>query len=613
MTETARRLAAILAADIAGYSRLMGADEDGTLARLKAHRRELIDPKIAEHRGRIVKTTGDGALVEFASTVDAVRCALAIQQAMPARNQDLPTDERIEFRIGINVGDIMVDGDDLYGDGVNVAARLENIATPGGICVADVVHQQVNGRIEATFADLGEQQLKNIARPLRVYAIQLDAPSRRKPGPIVGEVATGSGMGPDFRRGGDKGERLEKAVLALPDKPSIAVLPFQNMSGDAEQDYFCDGMVEDIITALARFHELFVIARNSSFAYKGKAPDIRQVGRELGVRYVLEGSVRKAGNRVRITGQLIEAETGAHLWADKFDGAVAEVFDLQDQITASVAGTIGPTIRRAEIERARRKRPDNLDAYDLLLRAQPYLDANNPAQNELAMPLLEQALALDPHYALAHGHKAHGHEQRFMRGGFDPADREQGIYHARQALALGGDDAAALALGGFIVGMLENDFRAAISAFDQSIALNGNSALAYGRSACIRAFAGDFETAIEHAERSLRLSPYDQLRSEPLVGLTFAYWFTSRFAEAAASATQAIQANPAFPIPHALLIAAQAEMGQLAEARASAQRLLAIDPRSTASGFARQIVQASANAERGTALCGALLKAGLPE
>ena len=345
-----RRLAAILCADVVGYSRLMGADEEGTLAVLKSHRRELIDPLIDQHRGRIFKTTGDGMLIEFASVVDAVRCAVVVQQGMEDRNANLPDSERIRFRVGINLGDVMVDEGDMFGDGVNVAARIEALAAPGEICVSASVREQVGEKLPIRFADLGEHGVKNIARPVRVYRVEKGAE------PPIGPA-----------------DDTPKVPLPLPDKPSIAVLPFQNMSGDSEQEYFADGMVEDIITGLSRIKWLFVIARNSSFVYKGKAIDIRQVGRELGVRYVLEGGVRKAGNRLRITAQLIEAETGAHLWADKFDGALEDVFDLQDQITDRVVGIVEPSLQRSEIERSRQKHPDSLGAYDLYLRALPFM------------------------------------------------------------------------------------------------------------------------------------------------------------------------------------------------------------------------------------------------
>jgi TolB-like protein/class 3 adenylate cyclase len=311
MSQT-RRLAAILAADVAGYSRLMGADEEGTLERLQALRRELVDPKIAEHRGRIVKTTGDGLLVEFASVVDAVRCAVAVQQAMPERYTNVRADSRIELRIGINLGDVIVEGEDLYGDGVNIAARIEALADAGGVFVSNTVHDHVRDRLPCVFEDLGEQQVKNITRPVRVYRVR--DPGAKSPSAPV------------------------PSALPLPDKPSIAVMPFQNMSGDPEQEYFADGMVEEIITAFSRIRWLFVIARNSSFAYKGQAIDVKQVGRELGVRYVLEGSVRKAGQRVRITGQLVDAQTGTHLWADRFDGSLEDIFELQDKVASSVAG-----------------------------------------------------------------------------------------------------------------------------------------------------------------------------------------------------------------------------------------------------------------------------------
>src|ERR1700737_1192732 len=354
-----RRLAAIPAADVAGCSRLMGADEEGTLERLKTLRRELLDPKIAEHRGRIVKTTGDGMLVEFASVVDAVRCAVAVQQAMPERNTGVAAESRIELRIGINLGDVIVEGDDLYGDGVNIAARIEALADAGGVFVSNTVHDHVRDRLPFVFEDLGEQQVKNIARPVRVYRVRATPPPPppRAPG-APPPPPTGGGGRPLSRNAGEGAERQRREAgegsppMPLPDKPSIAVLPFQNMSGDPEQEYFVDGMVEEIITALSRIRWLFVIARNSSFTYKGQSLDVRQVGRELGVRYVLEGSVRRAGQRVRITAQLIDATTGAHLWADRFDGSLEDVFDLQDKVASSVAGVIEPALQAAETIRS---------------------------------------------------------------------------------------------------------------------------------------------------------------------------------------------------------------------------------------------------------------------
>ncbi|MGH6755129.1 MAG: adenylate/guanylate cyclase domain-containing protein, partial [Bradyrhizobium sp.] len=358
----------------------MGTDEEGTLGRLKALRKTLLDPTIAAHRGRIVKTTGDGMLVEFASAVDAARGAAEVQRAMATQNIDVPQDRRIEFRIGIHVGDIIIDDNDIFGDGVNIAARLEGIAEPGGICVSDDAQRQIRGKVELTFDDLGPQSLKNIAEPMRAWRLRIDKTTpARQPGKAV--------------------EATQPP--ALPDKPSIAVLPFQNMSGDPEQDYFADGMVEEIITALSRFKSLFVIARNSSFTYKGKAVDIKQVGRELGVRYVVEGSVRKAAGTVRITGQLIDATTGAHLWADRFEGKLDDVFALQDKITEGVVSAIAPTIYKAEIDTAARRRPTNLSAYDLCLRAQPHFYSMTREGLAEALQLSNRALEIDPRYGFA--------------------------------------------------------------------------------------------------------------------------------------------------------------------------------------------------------------------
>jgi adenylate cyclase len=367
-----RRLAAILAADIAGYSRLMGADEEGTLERLKALRGEFVDPKISEHRGRIVKTTGDGILIEFPSVIEAVSCAVAVQREMSHRNAGTPQDRRIAFRIGVNLGDIIVEDGDIHGDGVNIAARLEGIAEPGGICISEDAFRQVRGKVDAEFDDVGEQSLKNIVRPMRIYRVKLAG-------------------APD----------ASMTTLPLPDKPSLAVLPFHNLSGDLEQEYFADGIVEEITTAIARLPWLFVIARNSSFTYKGRAVDVRQVARELGVRYVLEGSVRKAGNRVRITGQLIDTATGAHIWADRFDSALDDIFELQDQVASTVVGAIEPKLQKSEIERVTRKPTGSLGAYDLYLRAlEQYHKYTKDGMGE-AVALLGRALVIDSAYAPA--------------------------------------------------------------------------------------------------------------------------------------------------------------------------------------------------------------------
>ena len=475
-----------------GYSRLTGADEDRTLARLRALRSDLIDPTIAVHRGRVVKRTGDGALVEFRSVLDAVRCAIEIQNAMVERNAGVSAERRIEFRIGIHLGDVVEESDgDLMGDGVNIAARLEGIAQPGAICLSEDAYRQVKARLDLAATDLGPTQLKNIVEPIRAYAMEVGVPAQPKPVTLA--------------------EPAAPAPLALPDKPSIAVLPFQNMSGDPEQEYFADGIVEDIITGLSRIKWLFVIARNSSFTFKGKPVDIRQVGRELGVRYVLEGGVRKAGSRVRITTQLIEAETGAHLWADKFDGALEDVFDLQDQITDRVVGIVEPSLRQSEIERSRRKHPENLGAYDLYLRALPHMESLSPAGARIAAELLEDGLKLDPKYAAAHALLAWCRQIIFVQGGLDEADKTSALRHARAAIAGGADDATALAVAGMVMAHLGRDYETALSAISSALAVNPSCAAAHYFGAQINAFCGDSAAATAHADRALRLSPLDSL------------------------------------------------------------------------------------------------------
>jgi adenylate cyclase len=427
-----------LAADVAGYSRLIGADEEGTLAQLKAFRKTLVDPTIAKHRGRIVKTTGDGMLVEFASAVDAARCAVEVQRGMADENAEISQAKRIEFRIGIHLGDVILDDDDIFGDGVNIAARLESIAVPGGISISRAVHDQVRDRINVCFDDKGEIALKNIARPVQVFAIS-------------GAKESKTTVSPE-----------SKPALALPDKPSIAVLPFTNLSGDPEQDYFADGMVEDIITALSHFKALFVIARNSSFTYKGRAVDVKQVGRELGVRYVLEGSVRKAANRVRITGQLVDTATGAHLWAERFDGGLSDIFDLQDQVTESVVGAIAPAVEKAEIERAKRKPTESLDAYALYLRglAKVYQFGNRQANDE-AVRLFNSAIELDPDFAAAYGRAALCYVIAKNSGWFsDTANEIAEVQRlAQRAVELGKDDAIALAASGWALAFVVRDLR----------------------------------------------------------------------------------------------------------------------------------------------------------
>jgi TolB-like protein/class 3 adenylate cyclase len=420
MTAT-RRLAAILAADVVGYSRLMGEDEAGTARTLREHR-AAADPLIAEQGGRIVKTTGDGVLIEFGSVVGAVQCAIALQRLMTERNADVPGERRMDLRIGVHLGDVLVEGDDIIGDGVNIAARLEGIAQPGGICLSEDAFRQVRGKLDAEFDDIGEQRLKNIARPLRVYRVRSDSTALTHPARWAGSpLSRNAGEGAERSEAGEGGLPAPPTALPLPDKPSLAVLPFQNLSGDPEQDYFVDGMVEEVTTAISRLPWLFVIARNSSFTYKGRAVDVKQVARELGVRYVLDGSARKAGNRVRITGQLIDTATGAHIWADRFDGALDDIFELQDQVASNVVGAIEPRLRQSEIERAARKPTDSLDAYDLYLRVLAEYHKYTADGVRQAVALLRRALAIDPSYAPAAA--LVGYCRHFQRDRFPPQTR----------------------------------------------------------------------------------------------------------------------------------------------------------------------------------------------
>ena len=551
-----RRLAAILAADVVGYSRLVGEDEEGTLERLKVLRRTVADPKIKEHRGRVVRTMGDGLLVEFASVVDAVRCAVEIQREMALRNADLPADRRIEFRIGINLGDIIKDGREIYGDGVNVAARLEALATPGGICVSRVVRDQVRDKLGFAFDDRGEQQVKNIARPVRVFDVNM-----------AGETMILTS------------DSAARTPLPLPDRPSIAVLPFQNMSGDPEQEYFADGMVEEIITALSRIRWLFVIARNSSFTYKGRSVGVKQVGRELGVRYVLEGSVRKGGNRVRITAQLIEAETGAHLWADRFDGSLEDVFDLQDKVAINVAGVIEPALQAAEVRRSVARPTHDVTAYDLYLRAlATYYPITKDRLLE-AVELLHQAIAIDRYCGPALSLAAMC-QMRLFREGWDeePETAGKGVDLARQALQVAGDDPGILANAAFVLANFGEDIGAMMALVDRALTLTPSFSRGWFLSGVLRLWAGQHDLAIEHAETALRLSPRERTGT-PLSLIGEAHFFKREFDEAASKLLLSVQENPGYPHSYRVLAACYAQMGRLDEARAIIARLRSITPR----------------------------------
>jgi len=551
MSQT-RRLAAILAADVAGYSRLTGADEEGTHERLKALRHDLVNPKIAEHHGRIVKTTGDGWLVEFASAVDAVRCAVAVQQAMPERNAGVAADRRIELRIGINLGDVIVEPDDLYDDGVNIAARIEALADAGGVFVSNTVYDHVRDRLPFVFEDLGEQQVKNIARPVRVYRVR-DRGAAAKPS---------SAPAPP--------------VLPLPDKPSIAVLPFQNMSGDPEQEYFTDGMVEEIIAALSRIRWLFVIARNSSFTYKGQAVDVKQVGRELGVRYVLEGSVRKAGGRVRITAQLIDAVSHAHLWADRFDGALEDVFELQDSVASNVAGVIEPALLGAEMSRSAQRPTNDLTAYDLYLRALAPIRSGEVGRESYgeALDLLNQAIQRDSRYAPALALAGSCRSSLDVAGWIEDAgaNRDEALRLTRRSLAAGRDDPNVLAYGAYVLAYFGEDIIAAIALIDRCLELNPSFAVGWWRSGWLRLWAGQPDLAIEHFEIGLRLSPRVRIH-DPLLGIGVGHFFARRYDEARTMLLRSMQENPNWVPSYRFLASCYAQMGRLGEAREIIERL----------------------------------------
>jgi adenylate cyclase len=548
-----RRLTAILTADVAGYSRLMGFDEVGTLKALKSHRKEVVDPAIAAHNGRIVKTTGDGMLVEFPSVVDAVTCAVAVQNKMAQRNECAVV--KINFRIGINIGDIIIDGDDIFGDGVNVAARVESECEPGGVCLSGSAFDQVRDKTDFKFDYLGEKSLKNIERPVRLYAVS-------QLGLAVAQVP---------RKGVTK-------PLPLPDKPSIAVLPFQNMSGDPEQEYFADGMVEDIITALSRFGELFVIARNSTFAYKGKSIDIRQVGRELGVRYVLEGSVRKAGNRVRITGQLIDASSGAHLWADRFDGDLEDIFNLQDQVTTRVANAIAPRIVEVEINRAAHKPTESLDAYDLYLRGRAGYYKFRKDANDEALRYLSEAIKLDPDFALAWAFAAACYQERRMQGWMADVPKEiaETKRLARRAAELGKNDATALCFAGLALAYVGGEVDAGADLIDRALLLNPNYALALYIGSWIKGWIGEPDQAIDDALQAMRLNPFD--RPERLqASVAYAHFFAGRYGEASIWAERSLQ-GPVSAVALRVSAASFAHAGRLEAARAAVARLIQINP-----------------------------------
>jgi adenylate cyclase len=586
---TTRRLAAILAADVVGFSKLVGEDEAGTLAALREIRKEIVNPVLAEHGGRIFKLMGDGMLAEFPSAVQALRAAIAIQERIRKRNAEASAGRRIDVRIGVHQGDVVVEGSDLLGDGVNIAARLEALAEPGGICISGRVHEDAAGKIELHAQDMGEQTLKNIARQVQAYQVIL--------GPSLASSTKG-----------DEG----RPALPLPDKPSLAVLPFQNMSGDPEQEYFADGMVEEIITALSRVRSFFVIARNSSFTYKGKAVDVKQVGSELGVRYILEGSVRKIGSRVRIAAQLVEAETGAHLWAHRYDGDLSDIFDLQDKVTESVIGELSPSIRLAEIERARRKRPDSLDAYDLVMRALPSFWANTREANRQAVSLLERAIAIDGEYAFATALCAWSYAARVVYfWAEDVAEaREKALSLAKRAALFDREDPFVLAVLSS-AHALSQQHAEAVPLIERSLAIDPNSSLAWQRNGWLRQYLSDPDQAIVSFQRAIRLSPLDPYRYNAFLGIGCAYVQKEQFEQGLNWLTQGIAERPSATWAWRFVVQANVALGRMTEAEDALAKFTADNPGTTVSLADKSLI--ARNPAFRKMHLDALRKAGLPE
>ena len=545
-----------MCADVVGYSRLMGADEEGTLARLNAVRRNLFDPTIAEHKGRIVRAMGDGLLVEFNSVVDAVRCAVKVQSEMPQHTDEMPADRRIWFRVAIAMGDVVTDGDLIYGQGVDTASRMESLAEPGGINVSRAVRDQVRDRLPIAFEDLGEHEVKNVARPVRAFRIVLDKPTAAPASP--------------FRR----------QAAAAPERPAVVVLPFQNLGGDAEAEFFLDSVVEDLITELARARWFSVVARNTSFSYKGKGADAKQLARELGVRYVVEGSLRKAGNRVRIGCQLVEAGSGEHLWAERFDGTLEDSFDLQDRITESLIGSVGPVLRGAEVERARRKPEASQDAYDLVCRAIPAAFAETAEDNQEALRLLGLVFETDPDHAFANALAAWCRQQRHLMNWShgEDEDREAAKRLARTAISHGADFPLALAVAGAVRAALTRDHDSALAAVDRATMINPNAAAVLGFDALTRCLCGAYDKAIEHAEKALRLSPMEPLVYHAEVAFGSACLLTGRTEEAVSHARKAIEGNRNFALPYCVLALGSEQLGRREDAAEAIRQLRATAP-----------------------------------
>jgi adenylate cyclase len=580
-----RFFATILFTDIVGATDLAVSLGDRAWQRLVAAHHAAVRRELHRFRGHEVDTAGDGFFATFDQPAQAVRAADAIVSAVAGLG--------VSIRAGLHAGEAESAEEKIAGVAVHIASRVMSAAAPGEVLVSGTLRDLVAGS-GLEFSDRGLHKLKGVPGEWHLWAVVRDLTSAGED-TVIGAIPVPGAAGPS---------------LPVPDTPSIAVMPFANLSGDREQDYFADGMVEDIITGLSRIKWIFVIARNSSFAYRGKAMDVKQIGRELGVRYVLEGSVRRSGDRVRMTSQLIDAGTGAHIWADQYDRALDDIFAVQDELTSSVVGVIEPTVRKAEIERARRKRPDSLDAYDLYLRALPFAFKAMPQEADKALTLLTRAIELQPDYAAAHAMIAWCHEQRYLRGGLQEEVKQAALHHARTAIAVGGDDAAALATAGFVIAVVEYDYETATAAFDRSFSLSISSALALGFSSIVRAWQGDDATAIDHAERAIRLSPFDPLLYVPYIGLAYAHFAAGRFEEAAVAAARASQSNPQFIMPYALRAAALANLGRYKEATAVADALRELEPELTVSTAIRSA--RFANPDKNAELADALVLAGLP-
>ncbi len=552
-TRVTHRFAVILCADVVGYSRLMGTDEEGTLAALNRVRRDLVDVRIMSHGGRIVRTMGDGLLVEFGSVINAVQCAVEIQRGMPAVTGNMLADRRIQFRIGINLGDVVSDGDIIYGDGVTVASRLESLAIPGGINVSRAVRDQVRDRLPVTFEDAGEHEIANIARPVRVFRILVDERQTAEP---------------------------TRKSAPRPAKPSLVVLPFQHLGSDPEVDFFLDSVGEDLITELARARWFSVVARNTSFTYKGKNADSKQVARELGVRYVMEGSLRKSGNRVRISCQLVDASSGQNLWSDRFDGTFEDSFELQDKIVESVIGSVEPVLRRAEIERARRKPEAERDLYELSRCALPLAFVETAEDNAEALRLLSKALAIDDGYPTANALAAWCHQQRHLMDwpAASENDRQEAQHLTRVAIAGGADVPLALALGGVVHAALSRDHDTALAAVDRATAMNPTAAIILGFDALTRCFCGLYEQAIERADKALALSPFEPLRYHAELASALAHLLTGQAEKAVAYAHKAIEGNRNFTFPYCVLALAFARLGRPDEAEQAVNQLTRAAP-----------------------------------